>query len=80
MTGPIKCDGCGAEKREANHWWALYREFDTLTIYPVRDDIGTRRLRRKLEYKGVFCGEACVIRAVSEFLGGQVAIGVGGAK
>ena len=57
------CDNkhCGAIKRTGNHWWTTWI-----------DDEGELHLRPMLGRQGegvlVFCGEACAMKKVSEFM------------
>ena len=67
----VKCDGCGAVKGENNHWWKIainneyHYHYDALGIYHADD------LKGAAPYLDM-CGEACVIKKVSEFLGQKV--------
>jgi hypothetical protein len=58
------CDVCGAEKKEANHWWMAQISSRQFLLWPW--DTGARD-------KGILhlCGEACVLKRLSEFLGGN---------
>jgi len=62
------CDNpkCREVKKTENHWWKLRRSQDGFIIVmpfnpedQVKDD------------EGIFCGEPCTIKAVSEWMGGR---------
>lgn len=53
------CDVCGAERHEANHWFGIGQAGDILHISPF---ITGRSACWHV------CGEACVMKKVSEFL------------
>lgn len=61
------CDGCGKEKGETNHWFRgskgnNYQGIKTTWIseWTLEDD-----------NTGMYCGEACVLKAVSEWMQAQ---------
>ena len=66
-----KCDVCGAEKKQANHWWFLgWNEANERAILL---SAATRAKRfaedDSIPYKGFdLCGEACVTKKLSEFM------------
>jgi hypothetical protein len=72
-----KCDGCGAEKREANHWWAVtVQQIDTRALGGEDDAIPAFVLTelQRAEYcdidiTAVLCGQECVAKRASEFMG-----------
>ena len=62
-----KCDGCGALKREVNHWWKLRvvgETYKVLTIFPASAD----QLPCD-DDAADFCGTACLLKKISELLG-----------
>lgn len=61
-----QCDGCGAEKREANHWWVIAVEAGVLHLVPL-DRAGTH----KWDGFEILCGQECVSKKVSEFMGAK---------
>jgi len=58
----ISCDMCGAQKREANHWFIAYEESGELNVSswvsPHLYRSGTKHL----------CGESCLHKLLSTFL------------
>jgi hypothetical protein len=58
----VTCDGCGAERKEANHWWSIAIKGYTLGVTPFTnsDILDGKRYD--------FCGEACVHKFIGEFL------------
>lgn len=60
------CDECGAQKKEANHWWLMVRHYghqnESLALIPWDNQTAGEKSWRHL------CGEACVQKAVSKFL------------
>jgi hypothetical protein len=61
-----KCDGCGTEKKEANHWWVIAVEGGVLHLISL-DRAGTR----KWDGFEILCGQECVSKKVSEFMGAK---------
>ena len=58
----IKCDVCGIEKKESNHWWTVERiSVETLCI---------RRFDIKIAASGTkdICGDTCVMKITQRFL------------
>lgn len=53
------CDGCGAEKREVNHWFGV-------GIYG--EEFAIRPFASRMVSDSIYCGQACVIRALSEHM------------
>ncbi len=61
-TVKFSCDGCGAERKEANHWFTVDGQncgLDRLLIYPFQDIEGGEH----------YCGEVCLHKRVAEFTG-----------
>ena len=61
------CDGCGAEKGETNHWFAV-------KLWPESVEQPAPRLEiRSFDDAGLnpqhYCGQACLIKRVSGFIG-----------
>ncbi len=59
----FKCDGCGTEKQESNHWWKVVEKIldsglKVLLIRPF-DEEWTEK---------VYCGEGCAVKAVSSWM------------
>lgn len=59
-----KCDGCGAEKREANKWWALRVDGGILLLQPFAD-AERRGMGHETE---ILCGQECVAKKVGQFM------------
>jgi len=59
------CDQCGAEQAQTNHWFVAYIEGQRLTLQPLHGNEAGRAGAKRFD----LCGEACVVRKVSEFLG-----------
>lgn len=57
------CDGCGAHKGTANHWYVLHLQVNTIQIYQWFGNAITTP--GALHY----CGEACLLKKISERLG-----------
>lgn len=72
-----KCDGCGAEKREANHWWALSVVAGVLYLQTfdqrMQSLIHLPPRQRELVEDGaeILCGQECVTKKISEFMGAK---------
>jgi hypothetical protein len=58
------CDVCGAPRREANHWYVIQNAGIGFLLKPFEKmaDQGTH-----------LCGEACVLKKISELIGGKQA-------
>lgn len=55
------CDGCGKEKGLTNHWFMFRHDPEDCTLYTwIQDE----------EDSGVtmFCGESCVLAAISKWM------------
>ncbi len=52
------CDGCGAEKGETNHWFRMGADRDAITF--AEWSMGA--------YPRLFCGEKCVLAAISKWM------------
>ena len=66
------CDGCGSERKDANHWFTTFNsEGGGISVekFDPYDDAGQH-----------YCGERCVIVRVSEFLQQLKNTTVGGGK
>lgn len=72
-----KCDACGAEKRDSNHWWSLYRadHEKRIVVVPLDAEFPHRPgqticcRESSMVYKRFhLCGEACVTKKLSEFM------------
>jgi hypothetical protein len=66
-----KCDGCGAEKGATNHWWVVNADecgfvVIPLDLYEAADRIAPGKLGGEIFFA---CGEACVIKKVSQLMG-----------
>lgn len=60
----VKCDVCGRQKQETNHWYQMLIRQDEMAIYCFGKVPETREDVIDL------CGSECVQRKVNEFLGG----------
>jgi hypothetical protein len=60
-----QCDGCGREKREANHWFALRVSAGVLelTRFERMRDLGPGA-----EFE-ILCGQECVAKKISAWMG-----------
>ena len=69
-----KCDGCGAEKREANHWWAMVVAGGELRLTTLeRFESAFMARQDPWKYAAIIlCGQSCVSKTVSAFMGAQV--------
>ena len=72
----VTCDVCGAQKQETNHWFTLViaEQFQVkgVILLPADDagwwdDIGNNESRVSVD----LCGEACVLKKVSELISKQ---------
>jgi hypothetical protein len=61
-----QCDQCSAEQQQTNHWFVVYIEGRKLTLQPLVGNEAGRSGAQRFD----LCGEACVAKKVSEFLGG----------
>jgi hypothetical protein len=67
------CDGCGAEQMSENHWWLIKStgSGNWLKITPLAnispEDIEPDDM--------LFCGEACAMKKVSEWMSARMATG-----
>lgn len=63
------CDGCGATRGEANHWWMLavppIEGVPTPLVFQVR--VWTEGDTDDYQH---YCGERCLTQAISELLSG----------
>lgn len=53
------CDGCGAEKKEVNHWYAASVAGTNFMVGELKFSVAGDR---------VYCGQQCLIKALSEHL------------
>ena len=53
------CDGCGAEKKEVNHWYATRIDSEGFTVRPI-EGCGS--------YSRIYCGQGCVTEALSKYM------------
>jgi hypothetical protein len=60
----IKCDICGMEKKEANHWYVASQNDGTFQVSNEFD-------RHYEEDSMHLCGRQCVIAAVNKYLEGE---------
>jgi hypothetical protein len=67
----VTCDVCGAQKQETNHWFVLLRWEDDPTGFTV--DVESARLDPTYDSAFItdLCGEACVLKKVSELISKQ---------
>jgi hypothetical protein len=63
----ISCDICGAEKKQANHWFVAYEHADELRISGWNSRQCKRPGARHL------CGQACLHKLVDEFMAQTIA-------
>jgi hypothetical protein len=61
----FKCDGCGSEKKEANHWFTVSIFEGTLRIQRLE----TAMRAGLTEDMEIICGQECVAKKVSEWMG-----------
>ena len=69
-----KCDGCGATKGTVNHWWMVAEKL----MHPANGDNPPvagivvipwdERFVKQVKH---YCGQACIQKAVSEFMGAK---------
>ena len=69
-----RCDGCGADKREANHWWALGIDGRNLILGTLESyESGCNELLSPWpDAAMILCGQDCVTKKISAFMGAQV--------
>jgi len=60
----IRCDVCGIEKKEANHWFTAYEDKGALSL-------SAGVLNRKRLILKHLCGQACVHRLMDVFMAGH---------
>jgi hypothetical protein len=60
------CDICGAQRKEANHWFAVYPAGEGITFL----DWKRAMLSGRLDIIGVsfICGQACAHKLLDQFL------------
>ena len=66
-----RCDVCGVEKREANHWWWLGWNESYQRAVLLTAAVRAQRFSEDENVKYVkfdLCGEACVTKKLSEFM------------
>ncbi len=61
------CDVCGAEKREANHWWLCVVNEDGFQLAPWGSTWYDSKQRPKVTPQHI-CGQDCATRKLSEFM------------
>jgi hypothetical protein len=63
----ISCDICGAEKKQANHWFVAYEHAGELRVSGWKSRHCKRAGSRHL------CGQACLHKLVDEFMAQSIA-------
>lgn len=68
----IRCAGCGAEKRETNHWFVLVASATEGAAYQTILRLWTfhNELLDTFDDAQALCGEACVIQQVAKLIRG----------
>lgn len=63
-----KCDGCGAEKKEANRWWVLRITHLEITLMTLEraESVGIQ------DTDLIMCGQGCVTKKISEWMGSKI--------
>ena len=61
-----KCDVCGAEKKEKNHWWLLGVSLGG----PMELRLWDEKTAQVANWQHL-CGEKCVMAQVGKFMGGK---------
>ena len=56
-----KCDGCGIQKGETNHWYAISPTAVSIIVSAWHDGDGYAH----------YCSDACVVKAVQQWLSAQ---------
>jgi hypothetical protein len=67
-----RCDVCGVEKREANHWWWLAWNEGYKRALLLSAAVRAQRFSEDDSIAYVrfdLCGEACVVKKLAEFMG-----------
>ena len=65
----ITCDVCGTMKKDTNHWFVLVQNKTSVTVFTSAPDGVSSPIPR---IKGTdCCGEACVLKKVSELISKQ---------
>jgi hypothetical protein len=59
------CDGCGVQKKDANHWFRMG------TFGGCQLALNYWQEGSVVDDEKHYCGAACVLKAVSEFLGSK---------
>ena len=65
----IICGGCGAVKKETNHWFAVAIVEDGVMIHPL--DAALLHVERP--YKNAeeyYCGQKCALEGIAQWMGG----------
>jgi hypothetical protein len=61
----IVCDGCGAVKKEANHWYTLeFLESAEATVRPM----AMSALRSESTALKYYCGRRCVVESLDRWM------------
>lgn len=63
----FKCDFCGAEKKETNHWWDVFIEEGAPSAGASHLEVHPFDPEAEDQHK-IACGEKCVCIGVSRFL------------
>ena len=60
-----KCEGCGADRKETNHWFCI-RQTPKTVVLCKWEDAGRNLNSSKTKH---FCGRNCAIKYISELMG-----------
>jgi hypothetical protein len=64
----IICNGCGAVKKEANHWFAVATLEQNLLIRPLDVALAQRDVGPSAEREEYYCGQRCTVEAVGQWM------------
>jgi hypothetical protein len=65
----IVCGGCGAVKKEANHWFAVSIVEQGMTIRPLNAALQDREASGKSNEE-YYCGQKCALEVVAQWMDG----------
>jgi hypothetical protein len=64
----VICDGCGAVKREVNHWYALTTNDHNANLEPLDIALQNTSTPPMTGNQKIFCGRLCVMEALGHWM------------
>jgi len=71
----IVCDGCGAIKKQTNHWFAVALADGGVIVRPLDAALrGQRAIEKNSEQ--YYCGQKCAVKSIAQWMDGPPAAAV----